>query len=125
MHRSSLQITSFEFYDFCYDFDILIADFGRDLTRIQARLIFEFGLYAAGRRDFSASIRDRLVFATGFYTRHYGMMLVMVHELVWKYFPTKVAPVYRHLLIILLVTNVKYGVNAHPLYTQLQGESMG
>ena len=47
-----------------YDFDILIADFGRDLTRIQARLIFEFGLYAAGRRDFSASIRDRLLYAT-------------------------------------------------------------
>ena len=47
-----------------YDFDILIADFGQDLTRIQARLIFEFGLYAAGRRDFSASIRDRLLFAT-------------------------------------------------------------
>ena len=54
-------IASFESYNFCYDFDILIADFGRDLTRIQARLIFEFGLYAAGRRDFSASIRDRLI----------------------------------------------------------------
>ena len=47
-----------------YDFDIFIADFRRDLTRIQSRLIFEFGLYAAGRRDFSASIRDRLLFAT-------------------------------------------------------------
>ena len=44
---------------FRYDFDILIAD---------------FGLYAAGRRDFSASIRDRLLFATGFYTRHYGSL---------------------------------------------------
>ena len=43
------------------------------MTRIQAQLIFEFGLYAAGRRDFSASIRDRLVFATGFYTQHYGI----------------------------------------------------
>ena len=47
-----------------YDFDILIADFGRDLTRIQARLIFEFGLYAAGRHGFSASIRDSLLYAT-------------------------------------------------------------
>ena len=47
-----------------YDFDILIADFGRDLTRIQAWLIFEFGLYAAGRRGFLASIRDSLLYAT-------------------------------------------------------------
>ena len=54
------------------DFDILIADFGRDLTRIQARLIFEFGLYAAGRRDFSASICDRLVFATLRYSTDKG-----------------------------------------------------
>ena len=53
---------------FRYDFDILITDLGRDLTRIQARLVFEFGLHAAGRRDFSASIRDRL-----FYTRQYGI----------------------------------------------------
>ena len=57
---------------FRYDFDILIANFGRDLIRIQSRIIFEFGLYAAGRRDFSASIRDRLVFVTGFYMRLYS-----------------------------------------------------
>ena len=44
-----------------YDFDILIADFGLDLTRIQARLLLEVGLYAAGRCDFSACIRDRLL----------------------------------------------------------------
>ena len=51
-----------------YNFDILIAELGQDLTVIQTRLIFEFGLHAAGRRDISASIGDRLVFATGIYT---------------------------------------------------------
>ena len=58
MHRSSLRIASFE----SYDFDILIAAPSSD--DIQAWLIFEFGLYAAGRRSFSASIRDRLLYAT-------------------------------------------------------------
>ena len=35
-----------------YDFDVLIADFGQDLARIQALLLFEFRLYCSAKARF-------------------------------------------------------------------------
>ena len=46
-----------------YDYDILIADFGQDLARLQAQLLLEFRLYAAKAR-FSVDIARDCPYAT-------------------------------------------------------------